>query len=845
MLLRIINSIFKIVLLACCALFLMGADSPTIYPNPGFPQSYNVSAGQNYSKGGQLTFKMVKIDNPTQGLFDSHEGTQLAARVSTVTGLPPGLTWDQSGSPYPPADNTFYIYGTVPVETTPGVYQVNVNAYDAINPQYTGTQVLYLTVGSVVPQPTQPVQIVGNVGDDSSTAGSMSQYFQVPSGAAIDQYQVVNPDALPAGVTLDTTSGIFNGKYQQPTPTPVPVVNVIAHNAYGWTPAATSSLLVTFSISQPDTVPYITAPYPPVTATVNTPNALSSLSNNFAAPSTSPITSYLALDPLPDNITLNTDGSFTGSYGTVQQLSTRVVAINKIGQSNPLTISFNIVAADAPPTPDPAQNPLSVVAHVKDTVNIKDMGNFFINTGSPITSFVIVNSNLPDLIKMDQSSGKFSGQYTTPGTTSTHIDAINAAGQSKDFIINFTVKAQDTAPTPTTGSLSFPGIHNNPVQADAMSKYFTVNDPTDPVTSYTYDVLPQGITFDKTQGTFSGFYPAASQTPYTVNIQAQNNAGLSTPIAVNFNVDALPWADTSPFDILGVMGQAMQQSVSTGFQKESGASNITQYNVVASDPLPPGITGFDTATGTFSGTYSQGGVWNVRVNASNNAGPTATPLVVNFSVNSPPMLHNTTLQEDGTTGQQNVSVDVSGNFYLNPAGGATAIMSYSATGNIPSTLTFDTTSGKFTGSYPTTAQDYVVTVTAHNLAGDSQPATITFHVTQSATSTLLCPNLAQLQQPNNTCPQSVTVQDSNGVSHTFTQHYCDALSLVKFLEANLRYVNSNYPNGLECVYESNGGGASASYYIDPAPTGMYYGNNQTSAQCTGGADETSCPMNLP
>lgn len=217
--------------------------SSTIYANTQFPNTYNLSVGESYQKGySDLTYKMVTLARQV-GMFTSQEGSVLYVNILSVTGLPTGLSWDQIKDSRHPADNTFYIYGTVPVNITPGTYEVSVVGEDAAAGN-TATQIIKLHIGTALPQPTQPTLSISGVLGATANPVSISQYFHAPNGLPMEYKTVANAGPLPAGISLDT-NGNFIGHYTQvgTFPNVQVVAREVGQTDYGF------PLTMTFSVS--------------------------------------------------------------------------------------------------------------------------------------------------------------------------------------------------------------------------------------------------------------------------------------------------------------------------------------------------------------------------------------------------------------------------------------------------------------------------------------------------------------------------------------------------------------------------------------------------------------------
>jgi hypothetical protein len=278
----IMNTLKIVIAVLCCAVSISVVaydGSSTIYANINFPKDYYLNVGQSYQQGDEnLTYKMAAVAGQN-GLFASDDQSILYVEIVTVTDLPNGLSWTQHTDTEHPANNLFYLYGTVPVDITPGVYQVKVQGQDGARRQNKATQVINLHIISIpLPQPTQAtLAISGTLGAtlNADNTPNISQYFRAPNGAQME-YKVVDTSTLPLpsnSISLNP-NGEFQGRYRQVGvfPNVQVVAKTVNQTEYG------PPLTITFTVTEtPPIDPPIKPPAkPPLTLTCPTVDQLRS-----------------------------------------------------------------------------------------------------------------------------------------------------------------------------------------------------------------------------------------------------------------------------------------------------------------------------------------------------------------------------------------------------------------------------------------------------------------------------------------------------------------------------------------------------------------------------------------
>jgi uncharacterized protein YhjY with autotransporter beta-barrel domain len=490
--------------------------------------------------------------------------TNLPQSYSVTGALPTGVTIDTS---------TGLVSGT---PTQAGTFPVTVNA---INPAGTGSKAVTITIASGTPVITS-----------ANTANGLS-------GQAIS-YQITatygphtfNAAGLPAGVTINTGTGLISGAFPSPGSFPVTV------SATG--PGGTGQLVVTFTIGQGP--PQVTSANSAVGATGNP--------MSYQITATQSPTSYNATG-LPPGLGINTaTGLISGTPTSGGSFPVTVSATNA-GGTGQLVVTFTIsVLAPAITSPATATGQSFVAMTYQITA-----------INAPLTYGA---SGLPPGLTVDVNTGLISGAPTATGVFNATVTSSNGAGTGSQGVV-FTITLGPpiiTSPASATGAV---GI--------AFSYQVTTQNPA---TGFNATGLPPGLSINTGTGLISGTPTTTGTFPANVtatNATGTSNQGVSITIAVGIPVISSPNAAT------GQTGVA--------FTYQIAASNgPSSFNATG---LPPGLT-VNTTTGLVSGVPSSVGTFNAIVSATNGTG-TGT-LGVTFTITLGPPVITSAATAQGATG---------------------------------------------------------------------------------------------------------------------------------------------------------------------------------------------------
>lgn len=550
------------------------------------------------------------------------------------------------------------ITGTPSQEVTGGVYVIT-----GTNVTGTSTANITLTINRFV---AQPPNITYTSPNQFTNGTAISDLTPTNTGGDVQANGYSVSPSLPAGLTLNTTTGIISG-----TPTYTDMTSrgytVSATNSYG-----TGSYQIMISVYP--ALPNLQYQSPFIF--INGSSALDLNPYNAGGPVTS-----VSISPvLPPNLLL--DG-FTGriygmASGVIAAADYTVTATNQSGSTTSI-INLRI-------------NPQNPNFYYENIMNNVTVGvaispiNPIINQG-PIDNWAMSPGiTLPDGLVINPLTGTITGTPTTTSSAAAYeVTGTNIAGSYKGGV------QLNVRPPPPTIAYTSPST--------AIKGSYYSNEPINnggPVTSWNIDKsLPAGLNWNGTNGTIAG-YASSETVADDYVITASNVSGTSTftlRLSVGPPLPSLSYSSPNVYKV----GDAVTLAPTTS---EAG----TTYTAAS---LPAGMAIF-TNTGVITGTPSE--VKSARlytVTATNSSGTstfdvsiTINPALPVISYSSPKTYYNT------------IAITP-----LTPTSSGGAVDTYS--GVLPAGLTLNTSTGVITGTPSAVAAAADYTITATNISGSA------------------------------------------------------------------------------------------------------------------------------
>ena len=307
-----------------------------------------------------------------------------------------------------------------------------------------------------------------------------------------------------------------------------------------------------------------------------------------------PITWELVSGTVPIGMTLNPDGTITGTPTVDDTFSFVVIARNDAGPSVAETVVVHVLM---PPT-ILGPNPPSV------GLNVPAAPFPFDAVGSPVLVWSYVGP-LPN--GMTFIDGMLAGTPTQEGSFPITVTVTNEVGSdSRTFTLVVGVLPVVTSTEATAES----GVwFEYALQAASPS----------PIIDWTHvsGPLPAGLFFNPATGDISGFTTDVGIFPIVVT--ATNHVGTSAQATFNLAVEAMnpykPVLPEPPGD--GII--RFQRALPIMHQLEATGATPMTWTIVGSVPLPPGLL-LNSTTGVITGRAMFAGTTVVRIRVQNNFG---------------------------------------------------------------------------------------------------------------------------------------------------------------------------------------------------------------------------------
>lgn len=673
--------------------------TPTVTGLATFTVKVADSAVPPRSATAQTTILVVGALSISGGtLPNAVSGTAYSA-TPIVTGGTPPLTWSVSAGILPPGlslnPTTGAISGT---PTTPGVYAFTLHVTDSSTPLQSANINATITVNAALALtvPTLPDAISGVPYVDTliATGGTLPYTWSITSGA------------LPAGLTLNPTTGLIAG-----TTTATGTSNFAVTLTDSAQPAQTKSFNLSIRVDSALTIGPITLPIGIVGLPLSTTIS--------ASGGVGPLTYSVSAGVLPNGLSLN---AATGVIsGTPLSVGTGAFTIQVKDSSNPpqikTTASLSLVI-DAALSINTTTLP-SAISGVLYNTTLSASGGV-----GPITWSVTAGA-LPTGLTLNASTGLISGSSTALGLASFTVQAkdSNTPADVKTLAVTILV-----TPVLTISTSTLP----NPILSVLYSTTLTATGGTGPITwSVSAGALPTGLTLNATTGVISGIPGLAGLTNFSVTATDSSTPAQTKTVALSLQINT-----ALTFPVTSLLNAVLGNLYNTTLTASGGVAPIT-YSVTAGN-LPLGLS--LSTGGVISGTPTALGTASFTVTAKDSSNPPQTKSVALSILTNPLLSIVSSTLPNGVIGALY-------NTTLTTTGGVAPIKWAVTGGTMPTGLSLGATTGIISGT-PTALASGAVIVQATDSSNPPQVQNVSLNLSVFAklgiTPITLAPGLLNL-----------------------------------------------------------------------------------------------------
>ncbi|RYY76393.1 MAG: DUF4347 domain-containing protein [Gammaproteobacteria bacterium] len=699
------------------------------------PLVANAIPNQNATEDSAFNFQFA---SNTFNDADAGDTLTYTAQLNGGGALPSWLTFNA-------ATGTFS--GT-PTNADVGTISIDVIANDGHNG--TGTETFNIVIGNTNDAPT-----VANAIPNQNATEDSAFNFQFASNTFNDvdvgntltyTAQLAGGGALPSWLSFDAVTRTFSG-----TPTNANVgtvsIDVVADDGNGGTVTDTFNIV----IANTNDAPTVANAIPNQNATEDSAFNFQFVANTFSDADVGNTLTYTAQlaggGALPSWLSFDAvTRTFSGTPTNTNVGTVSIGVIADDGNGGTITDTFNIVIANTNDAPTVANSIPNQNATEDSVFNFQFASNTFndVDLGNTLTYTAQLNGGgaLPSWLTFNGATGTFSGTPTNAdvGTISIDVVANDGNGGSVTDTFNLVIANANDAPTVANAIPNQNATEDSAFNFQVASNTFNDSDVGDTLT-YTAQLngggaLPNWLTFNTATGTFSGTPTNTDVGTITIDVTA--NDGNSGTVTDTFNL-VIANANDSPTVTNAIPNQNATEDSAFNFQVASNTFNdsdvgdtLTYTAQLNGGGALPSWLSFDSVTRTFSGTPTNTNVGTVSIDviADDGNGGTVTDTfnIVIANTNDAPTVANA-IPNQNATEDSVFNFQFASNTFNDVDVGNT--LTYTAQlnggGALPSWLTFNATTGTFSGT-PINANVGTLSIDVTATDGNGGTVTDTFNL---------------------------------------------------------------------------------------------------------------------
>jgi len=507
----------------------------------------------------------ISLTSPNAGGIDQGQKASITAAV-TNDGKSAGVQWSVSSD------------GTLSGQTTTSAtYNAPVSVTKTFLATVTATSMTDPTKSSTLQFAVNPLPNITTSSLPAATAGVAYVATIGESGGTKPLHWAVTAGALPAGLSLNSSTGVVSG---MPTGVSSGSVTFQVTDAA----AVSTSQAITVTVGQPATLAITTATLPGAALGVV---YSATLQASGGVPS---YTWSVTAGSLPAGLSLSGAGVISGTPTGALGTSNFTVQVTDSQTPTPVstTANLSITVSTAPLTVTTTSlaggsidNPYSQTLHASG--------------GTPSYTWSISAGTLPTGLTLTPGTGAIAGTPSATGTSNFTVMVTDSVAGTATAALNITIK---TALAITTSSL--PG-------GSVGTSYNATVSATGGATPYTWSItsgsLPTGLAINTSSGTISGTPTATGTSHFTVSVKDSESPVITAAAALSITIATASCPNNGTLNghyatvLNGWRGSTTSVTAFVGSFVADGAGNISDGNVDLNDQTS------GPATGTFSGTY--------------------------------------------------------------------------------------------------------------------------------------------------------------------------------------------------------------------------------------------------